>query len=348
MMVASKHYTANPERSLIRPGVDVGRPIRIGFINNPQSGRNRRRNSMRKILAALAQYPEVEHYEVSGLQEMTAAASELLHHGAEVIAVNGGDGTAHAVLTALLRECSSDALPLLAVIPGGTTNTTANDLGTREHPTVAVPRLLEQAHAGRLDGVVERRSIIRVEIAADVPALYGTVFGAGAVYHGVKYCHEHIYTKGLRGELASGLTVAVFAYKVMRGETGILFPPLHVSGSVDGKELPQRELFGIVIATVRRIFLNLRPFWGTESGAMQFSMLGYRPENFSRALVEMLREKPGKYLLNERCFTSHNYDEIVLNLDSGFMLDGELYLPRPGTPLTLTSGYTAPFLRPLR
>ena len=67
-----------------------------------------------------------------------------------------------------------------------------------------------------------------------------------------------------------------------------------------------------------------------------------------RALWEMICEKPGVYLKNEKCFSSHNYDEIVLNIDSGFMLDGELYLARPGTPVTLTSGYTAPFLRPLK
>ena len=63
-------------REPIMPGVDVGRAIRTGVITNPQSGRNRRGNSMRKILDALAQHPSVSHYEVSDLGEMTAAALE--------------------------------------------------------------------------------------------------------------------------------------------------------------------------------------------------------------------------------------------------------------------------------
>lgn len=335
-------------REAIVPGVDAGRPIRVGVLTNPQSGRNRRRNSMSKLRETLAQYPDVLHYEVSSPEDMTSASLELLHRGSEVIAVNGGDGTAHAVLTALLRECPSDALPLIAVMPGGTTNTTSNDLGTREHPTLAVPRLLAQARSGKLEGIVERRTLIRVDLSPEQPPLFGAVFGAGAVYHGVKYFHENIESRGIRGELGPGLTVAVFAWKVVTGQTGSIFPPLHLSGTVDGRPLPPSELYGLVIATVRRIFLNMRPFWGTEPGALQCSMLNYKVRHLPGAILEMLREKPGKYLLGGTSFTSHNYDEIVLNLDGGFMFDGELYPVQPGCPLKLTSGSTAPFLRPVQ
>jgi hypothetical protein len=36
---------------------------------------------------------------------------------------------------------------------------------------------------------------------------------------------------------------------------------------------------------------------------------------------------------------------VELHLDCGFTLDGELFVPTPGTPVILRSGYTAAFLR---
>src|SRR5262245_11801308 len=104
MNPASGSAASNAAGENVQPGVDVGRSIRIGLINNPKSGHNRSRSSMRKIQVALKEHPDVAHYEVSDLADMTAAALDLLRNNAEVIAINGGDGTTHAVLTALLRE----------------------------------------------------------------------------------------------------------------------------------------------------------------------------------------------------------------------------------------------------
>lgn len=334
-------------KEIIQPGTDIGRPIRVGVINNPLSGHNRRGGTMRKLRDELRAHPDVIHHEVSALDDMTAAAIDLLHRDVELLVVNGGDGTAHAVLTALFREAPPEHQPLLAVLPGGTTNTTSGDVGTREHPVKSLPKLLAQARAGRLEGIVERRAVMRIDGAQGKQSIYGMVFGAGAVYHGVKYYHENIEVKGIRGELGSGLTVAVFAWKVIRGQTGQIFPPLEISGTVDGKELPRQLTYGAVISTLRRIFLGLRPFWATNPGAMQCSILSHQPQHLLRAIWEMVREKPGEYLLNERCFTSRNADDIELHFEGGFMVDGEIYPIEPGKPVVLHSGATAPFWRPL-
>lgn len=331
----------------IQVGAEVGRPIRTGVLINPRSGHNRRGSSMRKMEEALRAYPDVVYHRANTLEDMTAASLDLIQRGCELIVLNGGDGTAHAGLTALLEACPSEDLPLLAVLPGGTTNTTSGDVGTREHPTKSLPRILAAAHAGKLEGIVDRRAVMQLKIGHGGKPLYGMVFGAGAVYHGVKYYHDTIEVKGIRGELGSGLTVAVFAWKVLRGQAGALFPPLDMSAIADGVEIPKARLYGTVISTLKRIFLGLRPYWATNPGAMQFSCLSYTPENLLGAIWEIVREKPGPNLLNEKCFTCRNADDIELRFDGGLMFDGELYDIPAGEPVLLHSGRTAPFFRPL-
>src|SRR3546814_7056695 len=65
----------------------------------------------------------------------------------DLIVVIGGDGTLQGLLTALLRQ-PDGAVPDLLVIPAGTTNMSAADLGARHKPEPAL-RALAAWQTGR-------------------------------------------------------------------------------------------------------------------------------------------------------------------------------------------------------
>ena len=332
-------------RALLAPPVDLGRPIRTGVINNPLSFHNRRRKALPAVLDVLAGHPSIPHHEVDRPEDIGAATRALVDAGSELLIVNGGDGTVQAVLTALFGGPPLEALPLLAVLPGGTTNMVAADIGTTRHPLRTLQRLLAAARDGRLHATVVPRPVMRADIAPGAPPIYSMFFGTGAIYHGIKFCRHYVATVGLRGEVGPGVALAVFLGRIALGQGGSMFPPLHLSGRLDGRPLRAGAYLGVLVSTVSRQFLGLRPFWGREPAALKYAAMSYSPQHLWRAAPAIMRGRPNRFVRPEYGYTSHNADELALHLDCGFTLDGELFNPQPGAPVMLRSGRSAYFIR---
>jgi hypothetical protein len=330
-------------------GVPRRRPLRLGIINNPLSGQNARRGLLDRVRALLGAHPAVAQFDVSTPEAMSGAVDDLLRAETELIVVNGGDGTVQAVLTAMLRSPVPRALPLLAVLPGGSANTTARNVGYGRRPLQALRRLVEEAARGVLAGSVERRAVVRVDDESGAPPQFAMLFGAGAVYHGISFFRREIESRGLRGQLGSGVAVGTFLAHVVSGRGGKLFPPLEAEIRIDGERLPGESYFGILTSTMDRQILGLSPYWGVGPGPLRFSALGYAPRGLARAIVPALRGRPSRHLRPELGYRSVNAGEVHIAFDSGYTLDGELFEPAgPTTRLALSARQHAYFLRERR
>jgi len=324
---------------------EVGRPLRIGAVNNPMSGRNLKKNGLQTVLDVLAAHPEVTQHGVETLADIRDAAAELCREGVEAIAVNGGDGTVQAVMTGIFGFPHAGPLPLLLVLPGGTTNMTALDIeGPKESPARILDRFLTAAKQGNVAATLVQRPVIRLQRGKDGP-LWGMFFGAGAVYHGVNFCRRYVHRVGLKGELGPGLAMAVFIMRGMFGERSTLLPPLNTSGRIDNRPIEPKQYFGLMSSTLEHLFLGIRPFWGTGPGPLKFTGVADGPRHVWRAAPSILRGRPNDYVRTEFGYESCNASVIELNIDSGFTLDGELFDADPGTPVILDGRYTASFLR---
>jgi len=348
MLVARKlegmELEALPPR--ITDGIPLRRPLRVGIISNPLSGQNVRRGLHMRIQDLLQSHPQVVHLDAQTLDGIKAAARELVQSNIEILAVNGGDGTMQAVLTAVFGT-PTDRLPVLAVLAGGTTNSTARNVGFGKRPLEAVQRLLLAAAQGSLPGTLETRAVMRADTANDTQ--YAMMFGAGAVYHGILFFRRHIETRGVRGEIGAGLAVATFVAKILSGSGGTLFPPFHADVRIDGSVIPKQAYLGILTSTISRQMLGISPYWGTGPGPLRYTSLRCQPKHLPRAVVPVLRGKAGAYVRPEFGYRSVNANEVSLRFDSGFMLDGELFPPTDGpTQVTLSARQCAYFLRDRR
>jgi hypothetical protein len=191
---------------------------------------------------------------------------------------------------------------------------------------------------------VVERAVMRMDLGSDAESVFGMFFGAGAIYHGIRFCRQYIHTLGLRGEAGPGLALAVFLSKVVLGHGGDLFPALRVSGTVDGRDR-RGAYFGMMVSTLKRLFLGLNPFWGEGDGDLRLTTLRYSPTHVLGAILPFMRGVPNKNLRPEFGYESSNVDELMLHLDSGFTLDGELFSTLPGEAVVLRGGHSAFFLR---
>jgi YegS/Rv2252/BmrU family lipid kinase len=113
---------------------------RVALIHNPVSGRHftRRSGILRDALAVLhGAGIETEELETSGQGNAQALVEEALRRGCDTVFACGGDGTVHEIL-----QCLVGTDVALGVVPFGTANALAQNLGLGTAPVKAVRMLL--------------------------------------------------------------------------------------------------------------------------------------------------------------------------------------------------------------
>ena len=318
-----------------------GQAPRIGVVINPLSGGNL--NGLGDIRRLIDDHPQVVHCDVQTPQDVLAALRDFARREVNLLAVNGGDGTVQAVLTALFHRQPFETQPLLAVMQSGTTSMTARDVGFSGSRLRSLKKLFNWAVTGTGNARVIDRPVLQVQ-APGHQTRYGMFFGASAIYQGIQYFHRKLNTKGLGGEIGPGLTILRFLWSAARQGSDFI-PSVPVSVAMDDNPPQQFDSFVILVSTLERLFLGLYPYWGSESGPLHYTAVRAHPRHLLRALPSLLRGRSGAHGTPENGFYSHNAHEIKLNLAGGFTLDGQLYAPEnQQEPTVVRYGGTATFL----
>ncbi len=318
--------------------------MRIGLLSNPLSGRNRK--ALPELRSLLSGKPAVLWREASTPQEAAQAMGELAAEGVEVLALNGGDGTVQAALTFLFNERPFPVLPKLALLPGGSTNMSAYDIsGGRRKLRDSIRTLLNGLNNPEEPWITVHRNVLQVRANARTRPQCGLFFGAGALIQGMEYCHQRIHTRGIRDELAPAVTLVRAIHGILRKEPAFA-GNAPIRFSLGGGEPREMRVMLVLISTLERLVLGLRPFWGTEPGALHFTALRAAPARFLRSLPALLRGRPGRRLTPQAGYHSHNAESIRLWMDGVYSLDGELHQANADQgPVEISSAGRVSFIR---
>lgn len=295
----------------------VLRPQRIGLLVNTRSGRFARRGSA--LAAELARMPIRLRRDADEPDSIGAAVRELCAAGADLIAVLGGDGTLQAALTAL-----PPVSPALLVVPCGTTNMTAIDVGTGQRPE----RVLERLHARIAAGAgiaLTLRHVLRVQQPGTAPQC-GMFLGAGLIASGVRYFSRHVRGAGLTGEGASALVLGRFLLRLLGGARDADMQPARARLSEDGADGVAGEFMLLFASTLDRLLLGMRPYWGREAAPLHLTAVRDRPRGLWRSLPRLVRGRGA--LLSPADYHSRNLFRLGIELDGEYALDGELHMAR--------------------
>lgn len=316
----------------------------MGVISNPLSGGNRRRG-LGAVRRCLQDHPEVPHREVRCAAEVQAALEDFDGRGLDLVAVNSGDGTVQAVLTALLGQERPARRPLLALLRGGTTNMTHQDLGLRGPPADALRRVLDWAHHGDGAAQIRRQTILKVQAAGCDRPLYGLFFGSACIFNGIRFFHSRVHRLGLRGDAAHLLIMARFLWALARRDDALV-GPLRAGIHADRLAVAPGDYLVLLATTLDRLILGLRPFPPGGEGAVKLTAVRVRPRHLLRALPFLVRGRPGRRVRPENGFITGSARAIRLDMEGGFAVDGELFNAsvRSG-PVLIEDGGQADFLR---
>ena len=242
----------------------------IGIITNPHSRRNRRNpEQMRRMGYILGQN---DTYELTNrVEDVSRVAEQFRDNDIDILALNGGDGTNHVTLTQFIQVYGEHPLPRIALLRGGTMNTTAEGMGIHGTPSRLLANLVEKYYTGQPFETTERDTL---RVTDENAARYGFIFGNGIVSNFL----EIYYDTGTPSPATAAALLARAVVSVTHGGelAQRITRPFRASVDLDdGREhWPVRDYRAIVAATVDQIGLGFRPFVRSEERPGAFHILG--------------------------------------------------------------------------
>ena len=336
--------TINAASQNSEPGLnsfEKGSCLRVGVLTNPRSGGNKQ--GLSEIRSLLAKHPDVLHREEFTPESISDALSGFCKDGVEMVVINGGDGTVHAALTTIGRGDAFSKPPLFALLCAGTTSMLPRDVGIKGPSVEALSQVLQWARSTDDKLGLLPRHVLEVKRGAGQPPLFGMFFGAGAITQGIKLFHRGVNPMGWRGEIMPGITLLRMLVAILRKDHSKV-PPLLVRARLDKQPSQESETLLVLISTLERLFLGMRPYWGEEGGHMHYTAISSYSKKLFRVLPSLFSRQKNRYATPENGYISHNLNEVELEMDRDFTLDGELYesgqepvVIRPAGPFTFLS-----------
>ncbi len=287
----------------------------IGVLSNPRSRKNRRNPQLARRLSYVV--GDVGHLVApEGLDQLEHAVRQFQQRGVDVVAINGGDGTAHVALGALYRAYG-DQLPRIALLRGGTMNTVASGLGIRGDPEKLLGRLVGRYHAEEPLRVVSRNLLVVDDEKV------GFLFGNGLLSNFLELYYEGSEPTPSKAGLL--LARAVGSALVGGALVRRLTRPVRCRVVVDGTEWPSLPWMTMAAGTVDDIGLRFRPFYKAPEypGTLHAVGLGCTALQLVPQLIRIRRGRP----------TSHPKiveqlgRELILEAAEPlpYMIDGDFY-----------------------
>ncbi len=293
----------------------------VGLISNPGSGHNR--DQFERIHARVAQCPAIHHVVTHSLADVRPALEDLAARGTGILAINGGDGTASYILGQLLESGLFDRPPLIVLLPGGTANMNAGDIGVSGSLWKATGRFCQWCDGDRsTNGKRVQRALMRVSAGEQAP-VYGMFLGGGAIIQGTEYAHAEVHARGLRDDFSLALTTLRTVWGVLRNDPAF---NRHVTIELvlDGGMSATHDTLILAISTLQRLAFGMRPFWGEGPGPIRLTLFEQGCSRFARTFFSIVRGRPSRNAVPESGYISHNANTIRLHLDGKLNLDGEI------------------------
>ncbi|MCA9453361.1 MAG: acylglycerol kinase family protein, partial [Nitrospira sp.] len=217
--------------------------MHVGILHNSLSGRNRRKPDLFQEI--YNKYPDVQRASVSTPADILESLKTFAYHQVDCVVVNGGDGTIQATMGALFHHRPFAVMPRLAVLPAGTANLIAGDVGLGKFESSTLDQLLVQGEALTPRLSFETRPVLRIRFPENREPLYGMFFGAGAIYHGTQLGLETKQSIGRLGEWGAGLILLKFLLALATGSRKGLNPI--TMGVATGESAPLQDEYLVLL-----------------------------------------------------------------------------------------------------
>ena len=315
----------------------------VGLIINPKSGKKSGYGlELAKLLADQnADKKGVEVKVIERFETLPDMMDDFAARKIETLFISSGDGTVQAIQSDIAERKKFAKQPRLCLLPHGTTNMTAADLG------FGIKNLSEQADfiiaagGGAQPSDVRTRPTVRVVNPADGIVRHGMFLGSGAAWQGTVFCQTDVHKTGLKGDWATFATLATALAKAAflpsnPNDLSRIDRPYEMTISAGGEVKASGEQLMFLLSTLQKLILGVRPFWGGASGPMRTTIIPYPHPNPFRWTLPLMRGEEDRRV-PEGCL-SFCADQVLVDTKCPFVIDGEFFDPPEDEPLRIETG----------
>jgi diacylglycerol kinase (ATP) len=308
---------------------------RAGLIVNPRSGKSSGKGLA--LAGMLRQTGNVSIKIIDRFDMIEGLVGELAAEGVSDLFISSGDGTIQAIQTILAERRPFARLPRLALLPHGTTNMTAADLGFHHRSLAAQADFIRELKHTDL----RARPTVRCVNPRDGSPRHGMFVGCGAVADATRFTQIAFNAKGVKGGYGvfATLTGSVIRSLFTRPDptdTTRFDRPYPVRVEAGGHRYADGNQLLMLATTLEKLVLNTRPFWGGKTGPIRVTTFPYPVPSIPRWLLPMM------YGGEDRKFpqgaVSFCASELEVTTPVTFVIDGEFFEPPVGEPLRLETG----------
>lgn len=314
----------------LAPGAFAAAGLTIGIVCNPKAHRNHG-------AAYEAGVPGADSVTVaapSTREALPAVIDDFARRGIDLLVIDGGDGTVRDVLTAAADRFGAH-WPRIVVIPSGKTNALAIDLGLPKGWT-----LVDALAAVRAGNIVERRPV-EIGRGDGGDPVRGFLLGAGAFVDATELA-QHTHRMGAFNGVAVGLALGWAILQTLFGpKTGSWRMGTPMRLRLAGQEPEVRHRYLLLASTLGRLPAGMKPFGAARRGLKLLSV-DAPPRRLWAGAPAVVAGSEAAWL-DRAGYHRLETTGFDLDLDRGFILDGELY---PGGALTVRQGPALSFVVP--
>ena len=293
------------------------------FVINPKSHRVNMGGSVLSHVAV--DYGDIPIVYFDGSTPLVETLTPLLMQGKDTVYIEGGDGTVVAALTASFEALSQgQKLPRIAILPGGSTNLTHQQLGLKTTDPDSIKRTV---NTPRLDTITTHQALLVKTSEMANPNL-GFLLSTGSLARLMIYTQENLHgkTRGTVSIVRAILQLVLFA-RSTKFSDGL--PVVRPSRFANCSENPLEETFS-VFSTFDELSLGINPFWDRGDFQIGHTQAAWPIRQMRLGIFKALLGGASKSL-SKHGLTSRGCSAITFRSDGPVMLDGEdLPMPKDG------------------
>lgn len=306
-----------------------------GVLINPDSGRGNGKGPA--LAAALSGKPDVKLHLLTAFGALEQVLREFAAAGVSDLFISSGDGTVQAIQTLLAEKRIFPVLPRICLLPHGTTNMTAADIGYCIRGIPAQAAFVQNPEPREL----RKRPTLRAANPRDGQPRHGMFLGTGAVSVATRYTQVSLNDNGIKGDLATFVALAnavgksLFSKPDPSDSSRIDRPfPITVKAG-EGTIATGTQLLALA-TTLDKLILGTRPFWGGKGGPIRVTTFPYPVPSIPRWFIPSIMG--GENRTPPPGATSHAVSALTIETPSEFVIDGEFFDAPEGEALRIETG----------
>jgi diacylglycerol kinase family enzyme len=299
----------------------------IDVVLNRNAGRLRDGGALRETLLGAAAAHGARVHETHTLAQLDEVARELAARGTDAVVLAGGDGSYMAGVTALARAFG-DALPPVALAPGGTVGIVARNVGLHGSARAWADHIVAAA-ATAPAARIPARDHPTLRVTGDAgPDRIAFIFGAGLVAGFFDAYYVEGEPQGMGR--AAAMAARVFAGAVVgSGLARRVLSPVACRLAIDGVERPGAAWSLVLASVVRDVGMHIHATYRAGEAHDRFHVVasGLSPRGLASQVPRVLT---GRAMRGER-----HVDALAASLDvrfeageGAYVLDGDVLRAR--------------------